>query len=488
VRTPALVALVFAIATACASAPPPPPADPEPAEPVGLRLDGQVLYPSDLAAAPDAVAQGWRAYEEAWAASPPVPPEDAPVAEYRTFVEENFAEFTDGQLAAVGQLVAAYEATEVPAETLVFSVLAARLLHRASSWMWTLPVPAGPGVNPRASRALQTTMRTGAQRLAVLATDAYGKCRAAADSMGDGRAAWRQDCDARAQTLEEIRAAELTPPAPPPTPMPSSCVHHFDPPVSAPGHRARATPRLLVLVEDMPEGVDVAAVRTRIEERAQRDHSLRPVPTRTRERAEALVASGRTRAGGPVCAAPPTLPWILGAGQNLVVATVRHECGEVLNQGQQPTGERSCHLSLLWSRAGSKDREGLPDDRHRIDLPAEADTAAVVAALESEPVGGGLFGMGGMVRVSVAEVEGNPGYGLGRAIEGLDLRSCRAEPGVSELRARWSVTPTGALDEVVVEGGDEAVNACVKAKLEALRLPCPPGGAQAMSTAICIAN
>ena len=460
----------------------------------GLRLDGQLLYPQDLAAAPASVREAWSVYERAWAMSPPVPPEDASVEEYRSFATAHFGTFTDAQVAAVGRLIQLYEETADPAEALVYSVLAGRLLHRASSWMWTVPVPAGPGIDPVASRALETTLRGGAQNLAVYATDAYGKCNRAADAASDERAAWRADCEARTGMLAEIRRAEVQPPSPQATPMPDDCEDHTDPLVPAPGPDIEATAQVLVLVDGLPAGLDREAIRSAVEQLARAERQLRPVPASRRRAAERQIQQGRVTGGRSECAAPLTLPWLLGADAHLVVGRVRVLCGEtatastMASSAAAASAAEGCRVELTWNVAGSSSREALPSDPFPMPLEGVPDTAKVVAALRASERSSAILGMlPAGPRVRVAPIEGGAGYALRAKLAGL--HECQAQRGVSRLALSWTVTGTGAVAEVTAEGDDDPVAACVKAKVEALALPCPPRGRPvAMRTTVCLAR
>jgi len=489
-----LTALLL-LALGCPSSPPPQETTPT-APDVELALDGQVLYaarPADEV--PSRVSDAWDAYQQAWASEPPMPAEDAGVDGFRAFVTQQFAPYVDAQAGISAQLLGAWEEAANAEEKLFYSVLAARLLHRVSSWMWTLPLPEEGTVNESARQALETSMRGAAKDLAAYAHQAFGKCVEAAGP-GAEQELWRADCTRRAESIDPIRTAQIGPP--PPTPMPEGCEDHTDPLYSAPQHDAEARPQLLVLVEAEAENVDTDAVRRQVERWARSEHELRAVPAGRRRAAERLVEASKTSRRGPECAAAPSLSWVLGAQvENLVVASVEQACHAVIEVDENGRGaeaaERMCELTIGWHRAGSSDTEGLPPSFRR-ELPTEVTTQAVVESLSSDPAPqggllGALSGGGSAVRLRVAAVETNPGYRLRTALGDLDLSECQTERGASELQLGWTVTPTGAVESVTVQGGEDAVSACVREKLQQLAFPCTPSGDPiAFQTTLCLAR
>lgn len=489
-----LTALLL-LALGCPSSPPP--LDTTPAAPsVELALDGQVLYaarPADEV--PQRVSDAWDAYQQAWASEPPMPAEDAGAEDFRAFVTQQFAPYVDAQAGISAQLLGAWEEAANAEEKLFYSVLAARLLHRASSWMWTLPLPEEGTVNESARQALEMSMRGAAKDLANYAHQAFGKCVEAAGSAAEHEL-WRADCTRRAEAIDPIRTAQIGPP--PPTPMPEGCEDHSDPTYASPQHDPEARPQLLVLVEAESGNVDAAAVQRQVERWARSEHDLRPVPAGRRRAAERLVEAGKTSRRGPECAAAPSLTWVLGAQvENLVVAKVTQACHEVVEVDENGRGteaaERMCELTIGWHRAGSSETEGLPSFFRR-ELPTEVTTAAIVESLSSEPpdragILGALGGGGNAVRLNVSPAETNPGYRLRSALGELELSECQTQRGASQLQLGWTVTPTGAVESVTVQGGDEAVSTCVREKLQQLAFPCTPSGDPlAMQTTLCLAR
>ncbi len=491
-RFSVLLALVFG----CPSSPPPQETTPEPEPEPGIALDGQVLYEPSLESAPESIRSGWTTFEQAWASEPPMPPEDAGPDEYRTFATDLFAPYVDRQVSAASRLLDLWEGASDASEKLVHSVLAARLLHRSASWMWTLPMPDVGTVNEAARASLEQSIRGAAQNFAQYAHAAFGKCVDAAADTPEFEP-WRADCVRRAEAVEPIRTAQIGPP--PPTPMPEGCEGAIDPTFAAPGHDADARPQLLVIVEAETEGIDTAAVQRAVERWARSEHGLRAVPANRRRAAERLVEAGKTSSRGPVCAVPPSLTWVLGAQvSNLVVAKVDQSCREStpVDANMQPTGpaETVCDLLISWRRAGSLSDDGLPPLFRRT-LPATPTTEATVAALTADPprdsaILGALGGLGGSgARMSVGAIEGDPGYRIRAALEALEINGCQTERGANRLQLAWTVSATGAIESVTATGGDDAVNACVKAKLEQLTLTCTPGGDPIpMQTTLCLAN
>ncbi len=274
---------------------------------MAIAIDGQVLYTErPMDEVPQPISNAWERFQEAWEAEPPMPPADADAATYRTFASQRFAPYVDGQVDLAVGLLGALEDTTDPEEALVYSVLAARLLHRAASWMWTLPLPDEASVNAEARQALEQTMHGAAKNLAVYAHAAFGKCVEAASAI-PGLGAWRADCENRSEAVEPIRTAQIGPP--PPTPMPEGCEDHADPTYASPQHDPEARPQLLVLVEAESEAIDEAAVQRQVERWARSEHGLRPVPAGRRRAAERLVEASKTSRRGPECAAAPSLCW-----------------------------------------------------------------------------------------------------------------------------------------------------------------------------------
>lgn len=489
---PVLLLLVLG----CPSSPPPQETTPDPEPEPGIALDGQVLYASPIESAPESIRQAQSTFEGAWASEPPMPPADAGPDEYRTFATQLFAPYVDQQVSAASQLLDLWEGASEPSEKLIHAVLAARLLHRSASWMWTLPLPDVGDVNEQARASLERSIRGAAQNFAQYAAAAFGKCVEAAADTPEFEP-WRADCVRRAESIEPIRTAQIGPP--PPTSMPEGCEGTSDPMFAAPGHDADARPQLLVLVEAETEGVDVAAVQQAVERWARSEHDLRAVPANRRRAAERLIEAGKTSSRGPVCAAPPSLTWVLGSQvPNLVVAKVDQSCHDAtpIDENMQPTGpaETVCDLIISWRRAGSLSDEGLPPLFRRT-LPASPTTEAMVATLTADPprdsaIFGALGGLGGSgARMSVGAIDGDPGYRIRAALEALEINGCQTERGASRLELAWTVTPTGVVESVAVEGGDDTVNTCVKAKLEQLTLTCTPSGDPIpMQTTLCLAN
>ena len=460
-------------------------------EPQGIRLDGQVLYPSAPDAAPPAVRGAWAIYEQAWSVEPPQPPDPSDGEAYRAFARASFGTYLDGQVSAAMQLLEHLSNATAPNERLVHSVLAARVLHRAASWMWTVPLPDEGTVDAAARLALEQTLRQGAQPVAGYASAAYQRCMQAADELGGRGGSWRADCEARADSLAVIRDATFQPPGPPP--IPDSCVDHADPMIPAPAHDPEARPALLVQVAHVEDGIDGAVLERAVSRWARRTYDLRLIPAGRVRAARALVESGRLERRGPVCATPPSIEWVLGLRErNLVVAEVAHRCETIETEEGEDT---VCRLEVVFSRAGST--EGVPYGR-MADVPADADARALATIIGSWDAGDiSLEGeFEGRRRLSVAPVEGNPGYRIRRALVDLSLHECEAFHGLAELNLRWTVTPAGVVEDVGVEwngevlaesGTLEALFGCVKRKLETLKLPCTPNGEpQEMSTSVCL--
>jgi len=487
--------VIFVLLAGCPSSAPPLETTPDPEPEPGIVLDGQVLYERSLEAAPESVRTGWSAFEAAWSNEPPMPSDEPSVAEYRDFASDELAPYAEAQVSTAIQLIQLGESAQAPEARLVLSVLAARLLHRGASWLWTLPLPAEAEANPAARASLEQSMRGAAQNLAQYAREAFGECIAVAEAT-PAFEPWRADCALRAEALEPIRTAQIGPP--PPTPMPEGCEDHTDPVFASPQHDPDARPQLLVLVEAETEGVDEDALRQAVERWARSEHELRAVPAVRRRAAEALVAAGKTSRRGVACAAAPSLSWVLGARiEHLVVARYTHQCSEEtpMNSDLEPTGPPriACAVHVSWSRAGSRNPDGLPPARS-IRVPTDADTAAIIEALTQPPDDSRVVGslssmMEGRGRMRLAAVDGGSGYRLRSAVDELEVGECQAERGASQLQLAWTVTPTGAVESVTVAGGDDAVNACVKDKLEQLSLSCTPGGEPVeMQTTLCLAR
>ena len=469
-------------------APPPPTA--------AIELDGEVLYARrPIEDIPPAVANGWERFQEAWASEPPSLPRDADAFALHEFATKRLGPYVQTQHETVESLVASLNEATPPDEALVQSVLAARLLQRMATWLWTLPLPDEGELERSNLQSVQRAKNELAKYLAATGVRTLSRCIEASDGRPEMRF-WSEDCEQRAASLEPIRVAQLGPP--PRTPMPEDCQDHGDPVHPSPQHDPGARPRLLVLVDIEGEAVDAVAVRHAIERRARAEHGLRAVPAGSRRAAERLVEGGRTSLRGPECAAPPSLSWVLGSqNPNLVVARVSHSCGDVmrLDSELEPIGpsHRECRVHVRWSRAGSLDETGLPRDM-AVEVDPNADTAAMIDAATSEDPAARQIGSyrptgADGVAVHLAPIAANPGFALRTALMRAAIVACQPQRGANRLQLGWTVTPTGTVEAVTVEGGDPRVNECVKQKLEQLALPCTPDGAPiAMQTTLCLAR
>ena len=209
------------------------------------------------------------------------------------------------------------------------------------------------------------------------------------------------------------------------------------------------------------------------------------------------MRAGRITRRGLECAVPPSLTWVLGAQvPHLLVMRVRQFCSSE-GPAQAPNGsisDTACLLEVNWYRAGTGDREGLPPSWGAV-LGSGVGTAEVIELLTHPPDDSNVTGSfhapvdAAGVRMRVSGHEANPGYRLRPALMDLELQECQAERGASRLQLAWTVTPTGAVESVTATGADDAVNACVKEKLEQLTLTCTPTGEPIpMQTTLCLAN
>ena len=460
----------------------------EPEVQTGLMLDGQVLFPQELEAAPPAVREAWQRYEQARQMERPDLGEDASLEEYKVFTRDALVPYLEAIVQVATDLKQQSADATGADGRLVFSVLQARVLHSLASLLWSLPLPAEGEVEPRGIELLRASLRAQARQAATLAAGAFADCVRAADALGSERAAWRIDCESRAQTLHPLmssaRATTQTVDPPLARQLPRECLGHVDVgegrevPHPVPTEAAR-----LLVVADWGADIDTRAVVRAVEERIQRDRGIRPVTAAQRARAEALVAQKKTRRGGPQCAARPSLSWVLGQSMHLVVAIVERRCqraGCSIEIWVHDTASSNAAPLAGYGAAVTMDSsEGTTE----LSVDAAPLARWVAAAENLQPISA----LGMLIEQSTVEVgsiEGTMGYRIESALRELDIESCATGDEVAIVQTSLSVTAAGRVESIEVAEAAEPVASCIQQKLSQLALPCPPQ-AHAMSMRVC---
>jgi hypothetical protein len=505
-------ALAVALTTACAAARPVDPLADAP------RLNGLPVY---VGAPRGDAATYWNLARNQRADVAPAVPAEASAAEIRVA----FGPWLRHRAEALTDLARRVPALSrrSPDDALFADVVYASVAEDLREGVRRLPAPRE--LAPEQAAAFRSVRDAQSTPLARHAREAWAHCASIADRASPLLRPWGPVCAERARLLgEQLSAApqSVVPPSPPPrrvVRIPPECdgpeLREAAPDPEAPPPDERR-PREVVLTYrgDRFQGAARPRLLTAVRAGVARLAGVRLVPQADVAAMEALVAQRRWRAGGPACGQPPPLAALLAARHpNLVVGVVETWCGTIEEGEGASAHERGyCTLSVVFHRAGSGDRDGLPPNR-AVDVtgdPADVQRWVAAAAQLGDPrveaSMGGLLGalMGGEGEVFrvLGYGESDPWLRVGATLRSDDesaprdaLVACATrEGGVGSYRASWTIAPDGAARDVAVavqtaptDGSGDRVAECLRAALGRVAFPCPRGGAAApVSARLCV--